>query len=154
MAIYTVHMRTGAAADPFFVKDGFSWPGFFFTLIWLAIKRMWIVVAFAVSLMLAVSLASSLSGNEDFWRFLSSIVLCLILGFEGNDLRRWSLAGQGYREVAVIEAQDLEEAELKYFDSNPDIASPPAPPSETLSIQSDALATDALGLFGVPGGKP
>jgi hypothetical protein len=147
MAIYTVHSRADAPDDPLFVKDGFSWPAFLFTLIWALAKRMWIVAAIIATYFIVTGLIAASTPREDFWQFLASLVLGLILGFEGNDLRRWSLARRGYGEVSVIEAQDLEEAELKFFAGRP--AGPVlVSPVQTPPLQTDSLAADPLGLFG------
>jgi hypothetical protein len=147
MAIYTVHSRADTPDDPLFVKDGFSWPGFFFTLIWALAKRLWIVAAIIAAYLIATSIIVNATPQEDFWQFLASLVLGLVLGFEGNDLQRWSLARRGYAEIAVIEAQDLDEAELKFFAGRP--AAPLAtPPMQTPPLRTDPSAADPLGLFG------
>ncbi len=41
--IYTVHVRGRGRADDdvVLVKDGFSWPAFFFSLIWALWHRLW-----------------------------------------------------------------------------------------------------------------
>ena len=47
-AVYTVHMRR-PALDPGtrlrLVKEGFSWPAFFFSFVWALWSRLWLVAA-------------------------------------------------------------------------------------------------------------
>jgi hypothetical protein len=158
MTIYTVHARitgnvdSNASDDTIFVKDGFSWPAFVFTFFWLLYKRMWIAAAIVLATMMAGSLLATASGNANVTQSLIGLALSFILGFEGNDLLRWSLARRGFREVGLVQGRDLEEAELKYYSDQ----SYPAPePANMASMPTglDALATDALGLFSAPGIK-
>ena len=149
MAIYSVHSRPGAPAeDSIFVKEGFAWAAFFFTLLWALWHRMWIVAAVAFSATAAIVAAVSWLAQGDLPVNLASLAVSFILGFEGNDLRRWSLARRGYREIAMAAGRDLDEAELRFFseqvsdrlsDTNP------VPPKLRPG------GHDPLGLFGTAG---
>jgi Protein of unknown function (DUF2628) len=152
MAIYTVHNRLVGKDDPMFVKDGFSWPGFVFTFIWLLYKRMWVVASVAAAAMFVASFLSSASANPGLMQSLFSLVMSMILGFEGNELQRWSLTRRGYRETALLQGDDPEEAELKYFADRTETTT--AAGAAVVRAQPHVLATDALGLFSVPDGKP
>jgi hypothetical protein len=152
MAIYTVHRRAVAADDPVFVKDGFSWPAFIFTLFWLVYKRMWIVAAIVAAAMIATSQLAEMSGNAELTRTLTGLIIGLILGFEGNDLLRWSLARRGYGEIDVVQGSDLEEAELKHVMDGD--GTDPTVPEAVSAAKHDPLTVDALGLFVAPGGRP
>ena len=152
MAIYSVHTSATAADDPVFVKDGFSWPAFVFTLFWLLYKRMWIAAIIAAAAMIAVPQLAAMSGNPDLSQTLFGLVMSLVLGFEGNDLLRWSLARRGHREVDLVQGQDRDEVELKYFASRDDVSQPA--PAMAVATGPDPLAADALGLFAAPSGRP
>jgi hypothetical protein len=120
--IYTVHARAEplsslkALDETRFVKDGFSWPAFFFSWLWLAAKRMWIVLALFVALqLLAAAFAAAIAAPFWFtWAF--GFGVSLFLGLEGNALYRWSLARRGYREVALEAGSSPAEAEDRYFE--------------------------------------
>jgi uncharacterized protein DUF2628 len=149
MAIYSVHNRPSARADDaIFVKDGFAWPALVFTLLWALWHRMWIVAAFVFSVTAAVAAFASWLDLGDATVNLASLAVALILGFEGNDLRRWSLARQGYEELGLAPGRDLDEAELRFFAAQAPIrpavsnAVPPKPRPES---------HDPLGLFGTSG---
>jgi len=149
MAIYSVHSRPGAPAeDAIFVKEGFAWAAFVFTLLWALWHRMWIVAAIAFSATAAIAAAASWLAQGDLAVNLASLAVGLILGFEGNDLRRWSLARRGYREIAMAAGRDLDEAELRFF-----AAQAPGRISDA-SHAPPKLRTgghDPLGLFGTAG---
>lgn len=149
MAIYSVHSRPGAPAeDAVFVKDGFAWPAFVFTLLWALWHRMWIVAAIVFSATAAIAAAASWLVQGDVTVNLASFAVSLILGFEGNDLRRWSLARRGYREIALAAGRNLDEAELRFFAAQmPDRLSEASHAPPKLRTGSH----DPLGLFGTAG---
>lgn len=157
MAIYTVHSRETSAeaivdraADVMFVKEGFCWPGFFLTWIWLIYKRMWIVLLIVIGYELILLSIDMLLEPGPFALLPAQLAVNLILGLEGTDLYRWTLGLRGYREIGVEAGNMLEEAELRFF------ADLPAVPVKAVA-NSAMIAplrphdTDALGLFSPPG---
>lgn len=124
MKVYTVHHRqeatgslTGLGEDAVLVKDGFSWPAFFVPLIWLVYKRMWIVLAFCLAATAGLTLLGQSAVVPETALFVGSFALNLILGLEGNDLYRWTLARRRYHEQAVVLGSNLVTAEQRYFES-------------------------------------
>ena len=122
MRIYTVHHRqeatgslTGLGEDAVLVKEGFSWPAFFIPLIWLVYKRMWIVLAFYVAATVGLALLADFAAAPETAVFVGSVAINLLLGLEGNDLYRWTLARRRYREQAVVVGRNLVTAEQRYF---------------------------------------
>ena len=122
MRIYTVHHRqeasgslTGLGDDAILVKEGFSWPALFIPLIWLIYKRMWIVLVFYVAVTMALTVLSQVALLPDSAVLVGNLAVNLILGLEGNDLYRWTLARRRYREQAVVVGRNLIAAEQRYF---------------------------------------
>src|SRR6185503_16111740 len=92
MKIFTAHRPPQASQEEaVFIKEGFSWPAFFFPVIWLVLKRLW------------------------FSLIIYLLALNLLLGMEGNERRRRALARRGFIEEGPFVGEDLQEAELKYF---------------------------------------
>ena len=124
MKVYTVHYRQeasgsliGLGEDAILVKEGFSWPAFLVPLIWLAYKRMWIVLAFYVAAAAGLTLLEQGEVVAESALFVGNLALNLILGLEGNDIYRWSLQRRRYREHAVVVGQNLVSAEQRYFEA-------------------------------------
>ena len=122
MRIYTVHHRqeasgslTGLGDDAVLVKEGFSWPAFFIPLFWLIYKRMWIVLVFYVAATITLALLADIALLPDGAVLVGNLAVNLILGLEGNDLYRWTLARRRYREQAAVVGRDLIAAEQRYF---------------------------------------
>lgn len=158
MTIYTVLAPPAAGSagpdtDRFvFIKEGFCWPAFFITSIWLLAQRMWLVfvlyvVASAAILMLAAEVAPV--------AWLVVMLFGFIVGLEANNLRRWTLERRGYRLLGVADGGRRDEAEFRFFSTWPGIAEPvsvetskPAPPAFLPPIRSGEI----VGLFPRPGG--
>jgi hypothetical protein len=116
MKIFTAHRPPQISQEEaVFIKEGFSWPAFFFPVIWLVLKRLWFsLIIYLLVLALIFALASRLSFS-DTSVFILVLALNLLLGMEGNERRRRALARRGFIEEGPFVGEDLQEAELKYF---------------------------------------
>ena len=47
---------------------------------------------------------------------IASLVIALVLGLEGNSLRRWTLARRGYEEIGEVAAETPQAAEMRFFE--------------------------------------
>jgi hypothetical protein len=146
MAIYTFLRRDGDPAErAVVVREGFSLAAFALGVIWALWNRLWIVSALILVAMAAVALLASASGAPDTVATVLNLGLALILGFEGQSLRLWSLRRAGYVEDALVEARSREAAELTYFAA----ALPQRPQAGTgFRPVPHAGQGDPLGLFG------
>jgi hypothetical protein len=116
MKIFTAHRPPQAPhEDAVFIKEGFSWPAFFFSVIWLILKRLWfLLILYLLALALVFALAARLS-LPDTPVLILILALNLLVGLEGNERRRRALARRGFIEEGPFVGEDLQEAELKYF---------------------------------------
>ncbi|BCJ89329.1 hypothetical protein IZ6_00640 [Terrihabitans soli] len=155
MRLWTVYeprhpANAGERADKtLFIKDGFSWPGLFFSLFWLLIQRLWLGAAVFVVLAMAAALVGSLLPLSDNAGMLLSLLVNLWVGFDGNDMRRRKLLKKGYAQAGSVLAKTQAEAEEIFFASRSAPDDEPvvhAPPRRTNFSASD----DALGFFPRP----
>lgn len=131
MAWWTAHNKQGRGADDVvFVREGFSTWALLFPLLWLAAKGMWLVLVIAVSAQLLIWAVAETLGFGEAMRLIFGLAINLILGFQGNDLLRWTYARRGYEEVGLVQGDDLEEAEYRFFSEGglPLPATEPPPP--------------------------
>ena len=122
--IYTVHVRQWSAStdrEAVFVREGFSWGAFFFSVLWALRYRMWLTAIFLFVVSVALSLASDLLQVDPITESALGVALALIIGWEANDWRRRSLARRGYVMAAVIAAETLLEAERRFFARTADV---------------------------------
>jgi len=122
MKLYSVHYRheevtslAGLADKAVLVKEGFSWPALFFGPFWLAWRRMWLVLAFYIALMLVVAALARLTGFPEGAVSVITTAINVLLAFEGNDLLRWTLERRRYHERGVVLGDGLAEAEERFF---------------------------------------
>lgn len=124
--VYTVHAPEqgsqdkggdlGAYAERFvFVPERFSLLAMLFALPWLLVHRLWLATLGYILLIIGLSAAGAAIGLDQQTIGLLSLAVSVLLGFEAQNLRRWSLERSGYRLVAVVSAQSLQDAEHKFF---------------------------------------
>lgn len=98
-----------------FVPDRFSALAFLFSIIWLLVNRMWLVLLGYLALTLVVELLALAIGGEAMG--IAAVLMSLLFGFEAHALRRWSLNRNGWRTLGVIDGAGREEAEIRFFHS-------------------------------------
>jgi hypothetical protein len=151
MAVFTVYSKAGSHEDAIFVEDGFSWGAFLFTGLWALWNRMWIVAAVVIAALIALSTGTTAIGLSEGFAGLLNLALSLLFGLEAQDLKRWSLERRGYRQVGLISAADISEAELRFFGSvERDITIAPAQHSMP-ALPSVRGEPEPLGLFNTAG---
>ncbi len=114
MAIYTIYKHDEAGLVQA-VKLGFSWPAFFFDMIWAAVKQLWLVFTLMMLGLLTIFSAFDMiagpeaTPNMDFFA-LWRISLAVFFGAYGNDWVRKDLERQGYQVMSEVEANTPQDA--------------------------------------------
>jgi hypothetical protein len=99
-----------------FVRDGFSWAALIFAPLWMLWHRLWLALIVYVAIDLIIAVVASLSGLAQGAVTISTVLLALLLGFEGATLRRRKLMWWRWRDLGVVVAKNQEEAERRFFD--------------------------------------
>jgi hypothetical protein len=150
-----------------FLREKFSPWAFIFTPFWLLVHRLWLgfliwLVAFA-----AIHWVGSKLGYGPFAALAASFFPSLLFGMEAVSLRARKLLRNGYRDAGVVIADNVEVAELKFFETwkneTPDNAPvktdypyPPSSPPPAFPDTKVALASNepgVIGLFPTPGAQ-
>jgi hypothetical protein len=164
MTVYNVlapPLRDGETApDPLgyvLVKEGFCWPALFVPGLWLLFRRMWLIfllyLAFVVASMVADDMIANVIG-------VLTLLVHLLLGLEGNNLRRWTLERRGYALAGIAEGRNRDEADIRFFADWPDVVA--TGPSAGTAVETAKPAPEpaspeqggVVGLFPAPGGRP
>jgi len=125
MRHYTVHLRRHGLdpdRDLVLVKEGFSWPAFFFSVLWALWHRLWLVAGIFFLVQLAMSLILAVWVPDPVAAITMSVGTALILAYAANDLWRWALERLGFVETAVVAADDRDGAERRFLDGDPALA--------------------------------
>ena len=166
MTTYTVHHRSADANEilhrsdeTVFVKEGFAWPALFIPFLWLIYNRLWMGLLGYIALVSGIAVVAGLFSLSDIVVNIVSLGANVLLAFEGNNIRRWTLRGKGYHDVGVVIGRPLMEAERRFFQSLIDHGTPPPDPvpvpDEKPFQVATALGRDSgpAGLFPAPGGQ-
>ncbi|MEP3045272.1 MAG: DUF2628 domain-containing protein [Roseibium sp.] len=98
-----------------FVPDRFSVLAFLFSIIWLLVNRMWLVLLGYLALTLVVELLALAIGGEAMG--IAAVLMSFLFGLEAQALRRWSLGRKGWRVLGIAEGAGREETEIRFFHS-------------------------------------
>lgn len=159
MAVYTVHqppLRNGETApDPdrfVLVRDGFHFWAFVFGPLWMAWRRLWLVLVLYVAALIAIEAALRYAGGGTWLRLAIALGVALLIGLEAGSLRRWTLERRGWKNVGVVVGEDVEEAERRFFagwtgqrDAETTSAGPQA-----MTIPRAKPQSEVIGLFPQP----
>lgn len=157
MSVYTVqappNLLGGTELEKSaFLREGFSWPAFFFAFFWLLWKQLWGSAALWLVVCAGLTWLSFLGLSLGSF-LLIALALHILLGLEANGLLRRAHARRDYRLVGVVTADSLEVAERTFFSramlergearSTSNNAPPPLPPRSSHN-------GEVLGLFPEP----
>src|SRR5436190_21986604 len=129
MAIYVVMEPPGRgekADSTTFVRDGFSWLAFLVAPLWLAWHRLWIEAGLAFVAMGLLSLLGERLGL-DWAGSALSLLVSFYIGLEGQGLRIAALRRRGWHEWGVVEARNMDDADIRQTLDAEALADEPAP---------------------------
>jgi len=106
------------------VKQGWSWPGFFFNIIWALIKKMWVLGGVLLFVFIGLGVVEGTievsSGKEaasglNVITSILNIVVSIVFGVNGNKWREKNLLSRAYEYQDTVEAQNPEAAIALWF---------------------------------------
>jgi hypothetical protein len=112
MNVFTIHLppEDRTDGDPLPIREGFSWPAFFFTFFWALWHRLWLVALGLFVLLVVISLVLEISGIDPAARLVITLGVYSLIGFVANDVRRWWIERRGWRLDSVVTGLDADEA--------------------------------------------
>lgn len=112
---YTVHAPPDDDAPEriAFVKDGISWPALFVPILWILWHRLWLTFVGYLIFLLLIAWTGRLA-NDQIATILA-IVGGILFALEANNIRRFSLARRGWRDIGSSFGKGIEEAEVRFF---------------------------------------
>jgi hypothetical protein len=161
MPTYTVHAPPPKAgqttSDPqrfAFVRDGFHFWAFLFGPLWLLFRRLWLVLLGYVVINALVGGLLFAAGASGGFKFLGSLLVALLLGFEAATLRRWTLTRRRWQMLGFVIGDDEESAERRFFAEwakrAPSTPVAPEPHYAAPVRRGPPAGSDVIGLFPEP----
>lgn len=155
MAVYTVFEPPPSGDDmrdaerTAFVREGFSWLALLLPFLWLIWHRMWLVLVMWIAVSVLTQWGASLVGDPA--PLIAGLAVSLLMGFEANGLRRWTLSRRGFRFAGVVAGANRDECERRFFaewePDRPRAPEPAAPGPWTARHGEGAESRHVLGLF-------
>lgn len=108
MAQFNVYKKDRDSFDPEYraIKDGYSFPGMFFTVIWAFVKKLWVLGFILIGVIFLYSIITTLlfgdNAGDKIANFLG-LALAAYVGFKGNDILGKDLLKRGYTLVGLYE---------------------------------------------------
>lgn len=160
MAVYTIHqppLRKGETSpDPdrfVLVRDGFHFWAFLFGPVWMAWRRLWLVLVLYVVAVIGIEVALRFVGAPASMRALIAFAVAILVGLEAATLRRWTLSRCGWKNIGVVVGEDVESAERRFFadwigtnQAMPQAGIGKAPAAGAVRMSKDD-SQDIIGLF-------
>jgi hypothetical protein len=120
MRVYTAYEKAGPAgpdsdSDVVLIKEGASFLALVLPLLWPIYHGMWLV------LLGQIIIAAGLVGGRVFLElgdleiFILASAFMVAMGFQANDMRRWTLLRKGFSFSGVVAGNDIAEAERRLF---------------------------------------
>ncbi len=125
MKVFTVHTRCGGLdpdRDVVLVKEGFSWPAFFFSFGWALWCRLWFAALAIFAIEVAVNAGLAAMGADPASQAAVSLGVAAAVGLVGNDLKRRNLWRRGYVESDIVTGDGGDAAERRFFERHPELA--------------------------------
>lgn len=124
MIVFTVHEPPNSPADRLdraeaivFVRDGFSLLAMILGPWWLLLRGLWLAAAVVIIVAGATGVLLHLAGVQPVWSAALLAALHLIIGFEGRNIERWTLARRGWNQLGSVTGRDTEECERRFFEA-------------------------------------
>jgi len=146
MAQFVVLEKEGAnsAENSVFVRDGFYTLALILPVVWLLSQRLWFEAIAALGVTILLGVAGSALGISNAVPLIT-LLFSLFVALEGANWKIAKLKRQGHVEKAVIDASDLEEAEIRYFYSFEKAASPAELPTPEWAEQTPRPTYSSFG---------
>ena len=123
MIVFTVHEPPNPPLDRIeraehveFVRDGFNWLAGLIPPLWMLINKLWIVLILYLLISMGGSLALAKIGLSKQLIGLINLAANIIIGFEADSLKRWTLGRRGWAEIGTVAGRNREECERRFFD--------------------------------------
>lgn len=115
MKVYDIYHNSNTANQYEAVKNGFSWPGFFFMGIWAFVKGLLPQGIILIAIMVTLEFTIAESEETAIVAFLIGIGIRIFVGYKGNEWRCKKLEEKGFKYLKRIIAASHKDALEKIF---------------------------------------
>lgn len=113
MKRYQVFRHPSGATEA--VKQGWSWPAFFFCVIWAFVKKLWGVGSSLLGSFIVLAIVAGDGAAADALFNVVVVVVAIVLGLNGNAMRIKNLTARGFELVDTVTAANADGALALYL---------------------------------------
>ncbi len=139
MHTYTVHEPRDGPLDRLergealvFVRDGFSLAAAALTPFWMIANRLWLALLVYLAALIGIELIVWVVGLGQQTASWIMIAVHLLVGFENDTIRRWTLGRRGYDLVGSVSGRNSDACERRFVEAwlqeRPFAVARPSPP--------------------------
>ncbi|GHC20133.1 hypothetical protein GCM10010082_09940 [Kushneria pakistanensis] len=116
MKRFDVYQHSSGRLDA--VKQGWSWPAFFFGALWALYCRLWKIAALTLLGVFVVSMAGTFdeSGMLDLMVNIACLGLYIAFGINGNHWKRRHLTSTGFHFKETVAARGVKQAIAEHLE--------------------------------------
>ena len=103
------------AYDEAFIAERFSWAAFLASPFWCLFQRAWVAAALWIAVFAAAMALFAMGWIPASAVTLMVLILSTLTGMEAGEIRRSALERRGWMLADVVEAQNIDAAELRWF---------------------------------------
>ena len=119
MKVYTVFSRPDNLDDEgglFFIKEGFSWMAFFFTIFWALKKRIWPLFFLTIGIFCSLGILVIVLKIGVLDGLVVFVWFSFVFGHFAYDIERWWLVHKGFKFSGLIMGKNNEVALAGFFE--------------------------------------
>ena len=124
MQSYTIHEHPTPPSERIdrgerlmFVKDGFSVFAAAFSPVWMIANGLWLVLLGYLVLLAGLQIAFEVLGAGSGTQAAVALGLNLLVGFEADSLKRWTLGRRGWQIVGTVTGENRTVCERRFFEA-------------------------------------
>jgi hypothetical protein len=126
MSLYLIYLRRHGLdpdQDVAVLKEGFSWPAFFFTIIWAFWCRLWMATIIFILAQVALYLFFNIIQLNQLSQGIVFIGLAVMFGYLANEIHQLKLSKEGFELFAIVKGKNKDQALDQFLRNFPIIAS-------------------------------
>ena len=123
MRVYTVHEPADPPADRVdraealrFVREGFTWTAALFAPLWMVARGLWLALVVYLVGVTALGALAVAVGLSDEIRTVMFLALHVLIGFEADQIERWTLTRNGWQMIGSITGENAVDCERRFLD--------------------------------------
>lgn len=119
LKLYSVHLKPDEKTNEdtlIFVREGFSFLAFLFTILWALYYRLWWLASIIIIVNIGLIYGVNMVGLDSYALSIMQLGFQLWVGYHANDFLREGLRQRGFITAAIVSGENQSMAERRFLD--------------------------------------